>query len=152
MILAVCGPPGSGKTTIATRVHAELCQSMAHAGETEVRILHSDDYSRYPYDRMHTEVTESDAHYVIDGTFYKAKHQEQFASLPDVHFALVRADLDTCLRRDRARDGIGPKAVRVIHSEFHDPPADVVIDTDILSVDDAVDLLTERARDWLGDS
>lgn len=152
MILAVCGPPGSGKTTIATRVYEELCQTTTLDRGTDLRIRHSDDYSRYPYDRMHAEVTDTDAHYVLDGTFYKQAHQEQFTSLPDVHFALVRADLDTCLRRDHARDGIGAKAVRVIHNEFHDPPADVVIDTDILPVDDAVELLTARARDWLGRS
>lgn len=149
MILAVCGPPGSGKTTIATQVYDELCRTTSLEGGSDLHIRHSDDYSRYPYDRMHTEVTETHAHYVLDGTFYKQAHQEQFASLADVHFALVRADLDTCLRRDRARDGIGAKAVRVIHSEFHDPPADLVLDTDVLPVDDAVEILTERARDWL---
>lgn len=147
MILAVCGPPGSGKTTIATRVHGELCRRTSLEAGTDLRIRHSDDYSRYPYDRMHAEVTESDAHYVLDGTFYKRTHQEQFTSLPDIHFALVRADLDTC-RRDHARDGIGDTAVRVIHSEFHDPPADLVIDTDVLPVDDAVDLLTDCALEW----
>ena len=150
MILAVCGPPASGKTTIATRVHEALCRTTSLEAGTDLRLLHSDDYSRYAYDRMHAEVTTTDAHFVLDGTFYKQAHQEPFSALPDVHFALVRADLDTCLRRDHARDGIGDKAVRVVHREFSDPPADVVIDTDILPVEDAVELLTERTCDWLG--
>lgn len=155
MILAVCGPPGSGKTTIATRVHERLESELAAGPDsdtgvvTDIHLRHSDDYTRHPYEQMFDAVTASDAHFVLDGTFYKPEHQEPFIDLPDVHFALVRADLDTCLRRDYERDGIGEKAVRVIHSEFHDPPADLVLDTDVLPVEDAVRLLSDRAREWL---
>lgn len=164
MILAVCGPPGSGKTTIATRVHDRLRDDVTSRGcddvasrdrdalasdDRDVRLLHSDDYAHYPYDRMYDAVTASDDHFVLDGTFYRRAHQQPFLALPDCHFALVRADLDTCLRRDYERDGIGEKAVRVIHSEFHEPPVDLVLDTDILPVEDAVRLLTDRAREWL---
>lgn len=148
VILAVCGPPGSGKTTIATRVHERLAAADLGLDEP-LRLLHSDDYARRTYERMYETVTDSDAHFVIDGTFYKPEHQEPFLDLPDTHFVRIRADLDTCLRRDHERDGIGEKAVRVIHNEFHDPPADFVLDTDVLPVEDAVRLLTDRAREWL---
>jgi|GEM_PF-515137 len=159
VILAVCGPPGSGKTTIATRVHDQLSGSYRDAPDSpqncdsdtdrEIRLLHSDDFSRRPYEQMHDVVTASDAHFILDGTFYKPEHQRPFLELPDTHFVVIRAALDTCLRRDHERDGIGQKAVRVIHSEFHDPPADFVLDTDVLPVEDAVRLLTDRAREWL---
>lgn len=150
MILAVCGPPGAGKTTIATRVHTVLQDDFeAENTDRAIRLLHSDDYARHPYEQLFEEVTASDTHFVIDGTFYRPDHQEPFLDLPDTHFVLVRADLDTCLRRDHARDGIGDKAVRVIHSEFHRPPVDLVLDTDVLPVEDAVSLLTDRAREWL---
>lgn len=155
MLLAVCGPPGSGKTTIATRVHERLQTELVACPDsdpdvvTDIRILHSDDYSRHPYEKMFDAVTASDDHFVLDGTFYRPEHQNQFLDLPDTHFVLVRADLDTCIRRDYERNGIGEKAVRVIHSEFHEPPADLVLDTDILPIEDAVDILYDRAREWL---
>lgn len=160
MILAVCGPPASGKTTIATRVHqrlqtesrrddSDVDQKRDSGTDREIRLLHSDDYPRNPYEQLYDEVSSSDADFVLDGTFYKPEHQRPFLDLPNTYFVVVRADLDTCLRRDHERDGIGEKAVRIIHSEFHDPPADFVLDTDVLPVEDAVRLLTDRAREWL---
>jgi adenylylsulfate kinase len=134
VILVVCGPPGAGKTTVATRLQERL----AERGRP-FRLLHSDDFRRNTYERLYERVAGSDDDYIVDGTFYRRGHQERFRRLDDVVFVRLRADLDTCLARNAARaDPIDEKGVHVVHAEFHEFDADVAVDTDERSPEETV--------------
>jgi adenylylsulfate kinase len=65
-VLVVCGPPGSGKTPIATRAHERLT-----AGGREFRLLHSEDFSRRTYEQMYQRVMDPEDDCLLDGTFYQ---------------------------------------------------------------------------------
>lgn len=147
MLLVVCGPPGAGKTTIAAHLRERL-----RAAGLDCQVLHSDDFSRHTYDRMYDRVSETpDADWVVDGTFYRREWQERFRALPDAHLLYVTASLETCLARNRARENaIDERGVRVVYRQF-DPPEnpDLALDTDELSVENAVDALERYVRTWI---
>ncbi|MFB6072995.1 MAG: AAA family ATPase [Halobacterium sp.] len=148
MILVVCGPPGSGKTTIATRLHRRL-----EDDGFDVRIVHTDDLATPVYDRLFERVAEAPGDdWILDGTFYEREFQARVRAFPDVRFVLVTADRDTCIRRNYERDGIPERAVKVLYDEFDWPDADFVVDTDVLRVETAVDLVYERASEWFAES
>ncbi|MFB6196154.1 MAG: AAA family ATPase [Haloplanus sp.] len=145
MIVILCGPPGMGKTTLATRLRERL----AERGH-DVSILHSDDFSRRTYERMYDRVVGSDDDWIIDGTFYRREWQERFRALDDVYVVWVTAAVETCLERNLAREEpISETGVHVVHAEFADPAADLVIDTDVRTVEEAVDRLEAAVRSWL---
>ena len=145
MILVVCGPPAAGKTTLASRLH----QRLATDGLT-FRVVHTDDLNSPRYDRLFERVAaDPSANWLLDGTFYEREWQERVRKLPDVRLVFVTADRDTCVRRNHERDGIPDRAVKVVYDEFDRPDADFVVDTDILPVEKAVDLIEERVRGWL---
>ncbi|MFC7046154.1 AAA family ATPase [Halobacteriaceae archaeon GCM10025711] len=144
MIVLVCGPPGVGKTTVTTMLQQRL------ADETiPVRVLHSDDYGRHPYDRMFEAVQGSDAHWLLDGTFYKREWREQFRRLDDVRVVSLRASEETCVRRNREReDPISERGVHVVWREFEEPDADLTVDTDDLSPEVVVECVFEAWQRW----
>ncbi|MFB6221074.1 MAG: AAA family ATPase [Halolamina sp.] len=148
MYVLVCGPPGAGKTTIATRAQDRLTAS-GHP----FRMLHSDDFASRTYPRMYERLEGSEADWLVDGTFQDREWQEQFRGLGEAYFVVVTASLETCLERNRARDTrerIEEEGVRVVHGEFR-PPRDpaLVLDTDDLTVEAAVDTLGNSVRAWL---
>jgi len=148
MILVVCGPPGAGKTTVATRLQSRLA---AHGRDVEM--LDSDEFARHAYDRMYERVADSEENWIVAGTFYKRRFQEQFASLGDVVFVYLEADLETCLERNRRRaDPIEERAVHIIWHEFDEPDADVAVDVNERSpeavVDDVLAALADLRPDW----
>jgi adenylylsulfate kinase len=148
VILVVCGPPGAGKTTLATRLHRRL-----EADGHEFRVVHTDDLSTPVYERLFERVAAApEANWLLDGTFYEREYQERVREFPDVRFVLVTADRDTCIRRNHERDGIPERAVKAIYDEFDRPDADFVVDTDVLRVAAAVDLVSERVREWLDEA
>jgi adenylylsulfate kinase len=133
VIVVVCGPPGAGKTTLVT----ELRDRLADRGRP-FALVHSDDFSRRTYERLYDRVAGSEGDWIVDATFYERAWQERFRALDDLRVVLVTASLETCLARNRAReDPISETGVRVVHAEFVRPDADLVLDTDELSVDDA---------------
>jgi adenylylsulfate kinase len=144
VIVAVCGPPAAGKTTLANHLRDRLA-----AEGVAVSTLHSDDFSRRTYKRMYDRVAaDPDAHWVLDGTFYREAWQERFREL-GARFVLVTASLDACLERNRRReDGVDERGLRVVSAEFHPPDADLEIDTDSLAVGPAVDRLYDAVTRW----
>lgn len=150
MILIICGPPGSGKSTIVNRLHERL----RDRGE-DVRILHSDDFSRNTYRQMYDRVAEDpQADWILDGTFYKEKWREwfrRFAGQTPVKVIHVTAALETCLERNRRRDGIEADAVHIIYREFDTPWADLTLDTDELAPEEAVDRILAKLGAWRED-
>lgn len=147
MLVVVLGPPAAGKTTVASRLADRL-------EEFDVRVLHSDDYARDTYDRLLADARDARTEYevvVCDGTFYEPEWRARARGVDDAVVALVTADLDTCLRRDWERDGIGEAGVRTIHGRLDDQDvdADVVADTTILPVATTVDLVENAIREHL---
>ncbi|WIV68408.1 AAA family ATPase [Natrialbaceae archaeon AArc-T1-2] len=151
MIVVVCGPPAAGKTTIARGVRNALDEQ-----DIDVRLFHSEDVSSPTYERLYRladAAADTDADVVmIDGTVYKREWQTQFRTLDleDVRFVYVTASLETCLERNRCRaEPIDESGVHVIYREFHEPDADLVIDTDKLSASTAVDRIVDAIDRWM---
>ena len=147
-IVAVCGPPAAGKTTLVRRLHDRLA-----ADGVPVSTLESDDFSRNTYERMYDRVAaDPDANWVVDGTFYREEWQERFREL-GARFVLVTAPLDARLERNRRRDDpIDEKGLRVVSGEFHPPDADLTLDTGTLGIDAAADRLHGAVREWFADA
>ncbi|WP_440009544.1 AAA family ATPase [Halomicrococcus sp. SG-WS-1] len=147
MFVVLCGPPATGKTTLATELHERL-----RARGYEFERLSSDEFSRRTYGQMYERVADSDADWLVDGTFYRREWQERFRRLEDVHFVRVTADVETCLARNRAReDAISEKGLHVVHAEFAPPREALTIDTDERSLDAALDGLEAAVLSWLDD-
>ena len=148
MILVLCGPPGVGKTTIAERLQHRL-RDEGH----DFRILHSDDFSRNTYDQMYERVTEADpvTDWILDGTFYRHEYQERFRALPDAHLVYVTASREITLERNREReDSIDESGVYAMFGQFEAPESpDLTLDTDELSVEEAVDALERYVQTWI---
>ncbi|WP_121742037.1 ATP-binding protein [Natronorubrum halophilum] len=149
MILVVCGPPGAGKTTIATALRKRL-----EAGGESVVVHHSDDFSSRTYEQLYERVTADpdEAITVVDGTFYRREWQAQFRTLEaraDVRFVRVTASLETCLERNRSRaDSIDERGVHVVYREFDAPENALEIDTDACDIEDAVDRIEGALEAW----
>lgn len=147
MIVAFCGPPAAGKTTIASGVRDAL-----EDRDRAVRLCHSEDVSSPTYERLYRRAADASAEaeiVLVDGTFYKREWQTQFRTLGDVRYVHVTAALETCLERNRRRaEPIDEQGVHVVYREFHEPDADLVIDTDELSVETAVERVVDAIERW----
>jgi len=145
-VIVICGPPGAGKTTIATRVRDRLTER-----DVPVRLSHSDDFSSRTYEQLAEQAGSAPAAGVtlVDGTFYRRKWQTQFRALGDVRFVHVTASLETCLERNRARaDSIAEQGVHVVYREFETPDADLVIDTDRCEPAAAAERILTAIETW----
>jgi len=146
--VVVCGPPGVGKTSVATRLRDALAER-GHRFE----VLHSDDFARNTYDRMFERVRDADGDWILDGTFYRERWQARFRELEDVYVVRLTASLSTCLERNRRRESpIDEQGVHVVYREFHEPDADATFDTEALSLSETVDRLLERVLAWKRES
>lgn len=139
MIILICGPPGVGKTAVAT-----LLQEHLRRRDISFEMLDSDQFNSDPYRQLFERVSDSDGNWIIAGTFYKRKWQVRFERLEDVVIVYLQAGLETCLERNRNRETpIEEKAVHIIWQEFDEPDADVTIDVADRSPAVVVDLLVE---------
>jgi adenylylsulfate kinase len=140
VVVAVCGPAGVGKTTVATALRERLTDR-----GRSFELLHSDDFARDTYRRMYERVAGSEADWIVDGTFYERDWQTLFQRLDDeVLFVYLRAALESCLERNRERDDpIDERGVRGVFHEFDPPRAGVSVDTTGRSVAETVDQVTE---------
>lgn len=150
MIVILCGLPGAGKTTLATRLVDRLA-ARGHA----VALHHADDYDSRTYDRLYEDVAaanegQATGHWVLDGTFARREWRNRFYRLDDVREVWVRADLETCLARNRERgDPVPEQGLVSIYGDFERPRADLTVDTEALDVEEAVDRLTTAVLTWL---
>ena len=134
MIVIVCGPPATGKTTVSS-----LLRDRLEERGKPVRRLDSDEFERNTYDRLYERVASADEDWIVAGTFYKRAWQERFQRLEDVFVVHLVADLETCLERNRRReDAIDEQAVHIVWREFDEPEADLVIDVTERSPEEAV--------------
>ena len=149
VVVLVCGPAGAGKTTVATALRERL----ADRGR-QFELLHSDDFSSDTYRRMYERVADSGGDWIVDGTFYRREWQTLFQRLDDeVLEVYLRAALETCLARNRARDDrISDRGVRVVWHEFDPPRADVTVDLDERDSEEAVDRILEELAPLLDDA
>ena len=142
MLVILCGPPASGKTTLARGLRERLA-----ARGHEFDVLHSDDFRRRTYERMTERVREAGGDWILDGTFFRREHRERLRRLDDCFVVWVRASLETCLARNREREEpISERGVHVMVAEFEPPRADLTLDTDELSVAAALDRLEAAVR------
>jgi len=119
VIVVICGPPGAGKTTVATRVRRRLEERIVRF------VSFTPTTSRVgPTSKLAERVDEApaDAITLVDGTFYRREWQTRFRTLGTVRFVLVTASLETCLERNRERaDAIDEQGVHVVFREFEEP-------------------------------
>lgn len=144
MIVLLCGPPGVGKTTVATGV----AERLADRG-SPIRVIHSDDFARNTYERMYERVAENGRDWLLDGTFCEREWRERFRGLDELRVVYLTADLETCLERNRKReDPISETGVHAIYWEFELPRADLTVETDELAATAAIARVVQAIERW----
>ncbi len=78
MIVVICGPPGTGKSTVTARVRDRL-----ETRSIPVRTVHSDDFSSRTDEQLAERVADAPATGVtlVDGTFYRRPGRPGFGRL-----------------------------------------------------------------------
>ncbi|MFW5928378.1 MAG: AAA family ATPase [Thermoplasmatota archaeon] len=143
MIVILCGPVGVGKTTVS-----EILKSILDENGLDFNVLHSDDFSTHTYDQMFEEVKESDENWILDGTFYREDIRDKFRRLDDVIIVWLKAELDTCLKRNEQREEpLEEKVVHIMYQRFEEPDPDLKIETDDMDSEKVVDHIIEKWED-----
>jgi len=149
MIVLLCGVPGSGKSTIAKLL----------AQKTGAALLSTETFKRRVYKRLMRELEKTkNEEIILDGTFYRREWREAVKRFArergtSVLVVWIKSSLQTSLQRDATREKpIGERAVRIIHAEFEKPEADIVIDSEKLTPQEAVALILSAMRKATGKS
>lgn len=144
MIILFCGIPGSGKTTIAKKLAAQLKK------RGSVRLFISDKLKPPVYKKFFRLLKENAGEYdylIFDATFYRKKWRDNMVALScriaPLLTVYVKCSLATALKRNRRRrPKIPEKAVHIIYHRFEPPKwPDAVIDTENLTLAQAVKVI-----------
>ncbi len=146
MIVILCGPVGVGKTTVSEKLMTRLDEE-----GLDFKMIHSDDFGTHTYDHMFDQVKDSDDNWILDGTFYREDIRDKFRQLDDVKIVWLKADLETCIKRNEHREEpLEEKVVHIMFHKFEEPDADIEIDTDDLSSDEIIDKILKQIFEMKG--
>ena len=144
MIIVLCGPPGSGKTTIAQSLVQEL---------KDARMISSDWFKGRAYDRIFREVERrrgEERYLVLDATFYRKAYRDRIREIAskreEVLTVFIDCSLEVCLERNSQRQNPIPEnAVHIMWKQFErSDDANMVINSDETGVEQAVHAILRR--------
>lgn len=148
-IIALCGPIGSGKTTLAHRLHDRL---------RDARVISTDLLGRGAYAKMLGIVASQrgpERYLILDATFYRQVWRDRLAEAARERVVTVflRCSLETSLRRNRERTvSLSDSAVYSIYRGFEAPSdADVVLEADRVTPEQAEGVVIRYINE-IGDS
>lgn len=111
MLVLVCGPPGTGKSTVAERVTERLDGLLLRTDVVRKELYPEPSYtateSAAVYDELFERARanlETGAHVVLDGTFREASLRERAASVAEavgVEYRIVRVTCDEAVVEER---------------------------------------------------
>ncbi len=145
-VIVFCGIPGSGKSTIARKLAAELEKS------GRVKLVISDHISDKIYERIFKLLREDLGtvdYFLIDATFYKKQWREKVRTIAgegNVLLCYLQCPLRTCIERNKSREPSLPeRVIHIINKEMEIPEnPDVLIDTGKVEAERAVAQILER--------
>jgi len=145
-VIVFCGIPGSGKSTIARKLAAELEKS------GRVKLVISDRISDKIYERIFKLLRENLGtidYFLIDATFYKKQWRQKvrtIAGRENVLFCYLQCPLRTCIERNESRKPSLPeRVIHIINKEMEIPEnPDVLIDTGKVGAERAVAQILEK--------
>lgn len=154
-LVVVCGPPGTGKTTVAGMVADRLDATRLRTDVVRAELVDEPGYDEHETDRTYEavcdrarELLREDRDVVLDGTFRTARHRElarRVGAAAGADVAVVRVTCEEAVARDRIaeREGDASDAdaavAAALRAEFEP------VEGDHVTVDNSGSL--ERTRD-----
>ena len=161
-VIWLTGLPGSGKTTIATRLQEKLKEKSvitAHLESDQLRkiLTPEPDYSRKERNWFYSVLvfigrllSEHGVHVLLDATANLRKYRNDFrAAVPNFVEVYVRCPLEVCKTRDpkgiyAAAEKDQIKSVPGLQESYQEPESpEVIVDSNIISVEQAVQKIME---------
>jgi hypothetical protein len=132
MLVVVCGPPGTGKTTVASRIADRAGGTLLRTDTVRKELVaqpsYTDRETERTYDALYDRARDRVANgedVVLDGTFRRQRYRDRARELSadrDVAFELVRVTCPSPVVRERiaARDGDASDADFAVHLTVRD--------------------------------